>query len=123
MKKSMIAIAAVAMLAIMIPFTFAEVVWPPCQEFPGRTPGYWKHQINVLLENTNGAYSWYFDDEFGVGVKMNNDYMNAILADAGVTAEEALTALQAKGPGSAVIRDDMAALLNYWAHLDPYTIV
>ena len=134
MKKSLVALTAVAMLAIIIPFAFAQVLppepgWPTCREFPGRTPGYWKHQIKVYLTSTTeevytmGSYSWYFDDELGVGVKMNDGYMAAILDGAGVTALEALADLEAKGPGMNVVRDAMADLLNRAAFLDPYTIV
>ena len=124
MKKTMIAIAAVAMLAIIIPFTFADVVLPPCGCTPGRTPGYWKHQIKVYLTHTTstvytkGSYSWYFDD-----TKMSDEYMELILAAAGNTAEFALSRLEAKGPGSAATRDYQANLLNMAAHLDPNTIV
>jgi hypothetical protein len=118
MKKTVIAIAAVAMLAIMIPFTFADVVLPPCHCAPGRTPGYWKHQLKVYLGETNGKYSWYFGD-----TKMSDDYMELILAAAGNTAEFALSRLEAKGPGSAEIRYYQANLLNMAANLDTGVIV
>ena len=111
------------MAMMTIPLAFA-VVWPtPCGCVPGRTPGYWKHQIKVYMGYTNGEYSWYFDD-----VKMDDDYMAAILpnvmaSSGAATIDEILAALEAKGPGSEAIRNGMNYWLNYWAHLDPANLI
>ena len=121
MKKILLACAAVALLALLIPSAFAcgcVRIPPGCHCVPGRTPGYWKHDLNVLLGYKNGAYNWYFDD-----VKMNTATLNYILGQAGVTAEQALAALTERGPGSEEIRNGMAFDLNWAANLNPYYLI
>ena len=116
MKKILIGLAAVAMLA-MIPAAFA-IIPPPCVCTPGRTPGYWKHDLNVLLGNKGGSYNWYWDD-----YKMDGPTLTAICTDAGYTPEEALAALTPAGPHTEDIRDACCRALNLAAGLNPDILI
>jgi hypothetical protein len=121
MKKILLAFASVALLAVLIPAAFASgcVRIPPgCHCVPGRTPGYWKHNIGVYCGEANGAYSWYFDS-----VKLNDATVAYILSRAGVTCDEALEALSAQGYGSEAIRNYMNFRLNWAANLNPFYLI
>jgi len=109
-SKIVIAIAAVALLSVMIASANA------CYLAPGRTPGYWKHNINVAMGG-NGAYSWYHDN-----VKLDKATVVAIVAAAGFPSlQDALTALSPPSP--AATRDGACFKLNTAALLDPYNLV
>jgi hypothetical protein len=66
--KRLLVMAAVAMLALMVAPVFAYT--PPCCCTPGRTPGFWKHNLGVALEISKGSYSSIYDD-----VKLTYDDM------------------------------------------------
>ena len=55
MKKLIISIAAVALLSLMIGGVYAVYAVDTCP--PGLTPGFWKHNVGVLLGYNNGSYS------------------------------------------------------------------
>jgi hypothetical protein len=121
MKKILLALAAVALLAVLMPTALAcgcVRIPPGCHCVPGRTPGYWKHNIGVYCGEAHGAYSWYFGN-----VKLNDATVGYILTQAGVTCEEALAALSARGPGSEVIRNRMNFRLNIAANLNPFNLI
>ncbi len=117
MKKTLLVLAAVALLAFMIPAAFADVIPKPCTCTPGRTPGYWKHNINVA-NGGNGAYSWYWGD-----FKLNYDTVVAIVSDAGFASlQAALDALTPPGADAAT-REAAAFALNEAAGLNPEILV
>jgi hypothetical protein len=96
MKKILIGIAAVVLLATMIatvyappPATFPDPVipaptfcgCPPC----GFTPGFWKHNVRVRLaslglDDFNGAYNAFEGGPLD-GVKLTDALMDGYLAD------------------------------------------
>src|SRR5512135_442786 len=53
MKKLIVSIAAVALLSLMAVSVYASVGTCP----PGLTPGFWKHNVGVLLGYNPGSYS------------------------------------------------------------------
>lgn len=124
MKKTLISIAAVAFVALMITNAYAVicVTTPPhCTlRCPGLTPGFWKHNIEVYLGYTNGAYSALPD-----GTKLTNGLMETYLAGIqsgvlpdypgipGLTFDQALTFL--KGPGWSADRTNIANWFNFEA--------
>ena len=79
-KKELIGIAAVALVALMISNVYAQlptVRKPLClPDIPGLTPGFWKHNIEVRLDLTNGAYSALPD-----GTKLDDGMMDGWLAE------------------------------------------
>lgn len=86
MKKTLISIVAVTFIALMIANVYARApartTMVPVPPLPcgcycaGLTPGFWKHNIQVYLELTNGAYSALPD-----GTKLTNELMDQYLAD------------------------------------------
>jgi len=107
MKKALIGIVAVAMVALMINNAFA------C---PGYTPGFWKHNIGVALGYNPGDYSAFED----TGIKLTAAMLAGYAATVGVTLEEAYAALSAKGPGMDMVRANMANAFNAAAGYGPF---
>jgi len=83
----------------------------------GYTPGFWKHNIGVYLGYNNGKYSAFRD-----GTKLTAALLEMYAATAGVTLQEAYTALTARGnrAGQAQIRADMANAFNAAAGYGPF---
>ncbi|KON33150.1 MAG: hypothetical protein AC479_05560 [miscellaneous Crenarchaeota group-6 archaeon AD8-1] len=94
--------------------TIIEIEIPdiPC----GLSPGFWKHNIRVAL-NFPGRYSVPHDGEPRIDYDIISGYADSI----GVTLEQALEALTAKGPGSDIIRLEMANAFNAAAGYEPYS--
>jgi hypothetical protein len=95
---------------------------PPinCEGCPGLTPGFWKHNIQVYLGLTKGAYSAAYDTKMD-DIAMEN--LLSLIQGGGfpqATFENLLEALQAKGPGSEVIRTNAANWLNWAAGYVPF---
>jgi hypothetical protein len=86
---------------------------PPCGT--GYTPGFWKHNIGVYLEENPGKYSA-FDD----GTKLTDAMIEAYDAIVPGTLEDAYAALRARGKGSSIIRADMANAFNAAAGFGPF---
>ena len=82
----------------------------------GLSPGFWKHNIRVALDFP-GRYSVPHDGE----PRITEEILLAYASDIGVTLEEALEALTAKGPGSDTIRLNMANAFNAAAGYEPYS--
>ena len=131
-KKILIALAAVTMLTMMIANVYAVAHTMPtplfCEPYCscGFTPGFWKHNINVYLGNTNGKYSAFSwtGTMYPAGTKLNADIMDDLLDainlkyDPDVTFEELLEALE--GPGWSADRTNAANLLNEAAGYGPF---
>jgi hypothetical protein len=108
MKKTILALFTVIAVALMISTVYASCEPcppepcppPPCEG--GKTPGFWKHNINVAYGYKPGSLS----DNLMPGQIM--DWVDAT----GYTADEALAMLTARGHGSDVVRYYMAGLLN-----------
>ena len=83
----------------------------------GYTPGFWKHNIGVALGYNRGSYSAFRD-----GTKLTAALLEMYAATAGVTLQEAYTALTARGnrAGQAQIRADMANAFNAAAGYGPF---
>ena len=57
LKKIVLTLLAISLLTIIITSVSAQCIpTPPCGT-PGRTPGFWKHNIGVYLGLRNGNYS------------------------------------------------------------------
>ena len=87
----------------------------PCEQPPGLSPGFWKHNINVALGG-KGSFSSPHEGE----PHLTAADLEGWAADIGVTLEDALAALNAKGPGSAAIRLGMANAFNEAAGFAEY---
>ncbi len=111
MKKALISIAAVTFIALMISNAQAVIMVPPPTVLPpsfcgclapGFTPGFWKHNIEVRLGLTNGAYSAFEGGPLD-GVKLTDVMMDDLLADINAalgtsyTFAELLAFLELKG--------------------------
>ena len=116
MKKTLTGIVAVAFVAMMITNAYAQCVpTPPCIcGCPGLTPGFWKHNIQVYLDDDSIGYSALPD-----GTKLTNELMDQYLAAIHAypggpqfTFTEALAYL--KGPGWSTDRTNTANWFN-WA--------
>lgn len=81
---------------------------------PGLSPGFWKHNIQVALGQNPGSFSVPHEGE----PRMDAATLTAYAAP--YTLQQALDALQAKGPGSDTIRLDMANHFNAAAGYAPY---
>jgi hypothetical protein len=129
MKKSLVSILAVAMLSLMVGGVFAQVNWIPTPEFcicypEGLTPGFWKHNLEVYLGETNGKYSAIYGD------KLNDAQMETLLGmirdtfgldssyDLEQLAGELLEIL--KEPGWSMDRTNVANWFNFWSYIGPY---
>ncbi len=127
MKKILLPVLAIAMMAMIIGSAYAAGIPTPdfCQPYcsPGFTPGFWKHNIEVRLDLTNGKYSAFVGPPSD-GVKLTDAIMNGLLEDiqnnygSWITFEILLEALQ--GPGWSVDRTNAANLLNEAAGYGPY---
>ncbi len=91
---------------------------------PGFTPGFWKHNIQVRLGLTNGAYSA-FEGGPRDGEKLTDALMDTLLAKvktmpgfSGLTFEQALANLQLKGWDP--LRTNTANAFNAAAGYGPY---
>jgi len=77
MKKILLAIAVIALSALMIGSVYAiSIPDAPTNcptSCPGLTPGFWKHNLEVYLDLTNGAYSAAYGD------KLDTSQMNGLL--------------------------------------------
>jgi len=137
MKKTLISIAAIAFIALMITSAYAQVVIPEpdfcgCPRPCGFTPGFWKHNIQVYLGETNGEYSAFSRDGgagvrdywFSEGTKLTDTIMENLLSDinfvymTSLTFEQLLEALQ--GPGWSADRTNAANLFNWVAGYGPF---
>jgi len=125
MKKTLIAILAVAFVALMITNVYAPCIpTPPCIcGCPGFTPGFWKHNIKVYLGLTNGAYSAFEGGDLD-GVKLTDGIMdgcllaiNTELGD-GHTFAELLGYLE--GPGWSADRTNTANWFNWAVGYRPF---
>jgi hypothetical protein len=127
MKKILIAIAAVAMMAIIIPAAFATLPTIPAPTFcgclcPGFTPGFWKHDLTVLLGGPGDYNAFEGGTLDGVKVTgaMLTTWLGAINSATGLslTPEQALAILQL--PGWSTDRTNLANWFNYEAGYGPY---
>lgn len=91
-------------------------VLPVEPKLAGLSPGFWKHNIRVALEYP-GRYSVPHDGEPRIDYDIISGYASAI----GVTLEEALEALTAKGSGSEAIRLEMCNAFNEIAGYETYS--
>ena len=134
MKRVLLVMSAVALLALMIGSAYAVPRVPEptvptpdfCQPFcsPGFTPGFWKHNIEVRLDLTNGAYSAFVGAPSD-GVKLTDEMMDDLLAainlaypGLNLTFEQALAYLEL--PGWSLDRTNTANLFNEAAGYGPY---
>ena len=115
MKKALIGIVAVTMLALTVNKAFA------C---PGFTPGFWKHNIRVRLGLTNGEYNAFEGGPLD-GVKltdaMMDGYLTTVRSLSGIptlTFAQALVCLNL--PGWSADRTNMANWFNAAAGYGPY---
>jgi len=90
----------------------------------GFTPGFWKHNIQVYLDLTNGAYSA-FEGGPKDGIKLTDAMMDGFLAAikakpgmSGFTFEQALAYL--KLPGWSADRTNTANWFNWAAGYGPF---
>jgi len=126
MKKTLIGMVAVALVAMMITNVYAQTV--PAPEFPcglcaGFTPGFWKHNIRVRLGLTEGKYNAYEGgplDEVKLTDAMMDDLLEAINAESGLglTFEQALAYLE--GPGWSDDRTNTANWFNWASGYGPF---
>jgi len=128
MKKALIGMLAVTFVALMMTSAYAQCIpipTPPyCEcDCPGFTPGFWKHNIEVYLGLTNGAYSAFEGGPLD-GVKLNATMMETYLWDIRwalgdtiepywFTFELALSYL--KGKGWSADRTNVANWFNHFA--------
>jgi len=129
MKKILISIVAVAFVALMITNAYGQslpcIPTPPncCELCPGFTPGFWKHDLTVLIAHINGDPHAPSYNAFGWGPKAGQqlnddmmwDYLNAINAATGLslTPQTALDIL--KLPGWSTDRTNLANWFNWFA--------
>ena len=129
MKKILLVMAVIALSALMIGSVYAvpiTVPTPPtnCPDTscPGLTPGFWKHNLEVYLELTNGAYSAAY------GTKVSDGLMLDLLTDikAGIgyggttdqLAQDLLDTLNL--PGWSTDRTNAANWFNFLMGFAPY---
>lgn len=129
MKKILICTATVALLALMTTSAAFAVITVPAPPFcpctcypPGFTPGFWKHDIEVRLGLTNGAYNAFEGGPLD-GVKLTDALMNTYLADIqvyvpGLTFTLALQYLQLQGNNP--LRTNTANWFNWAAGYGPF---
>ncbi len=129
MKKMLIGFSVTVLIALMIGSVYAAVPPVPTPLFcnpycsPGFTPGFWKHNIEVRLDLTNGAYSAFVGPPLD-GVKLTDAMMNSLLSaintkyGTSITFAQALAFLQL--PGWSADRTNMANLFNEAAGYGPY---
>jgi hypothetical protein len=103
MKKPILALFAVIAVALMVSNVYAccePCPPPPCEG--GKTPGFWKHNINVAAGYKPGSLS--------------DNLMPEQILDwvdqTGYDVDSALALLTMRGPGSDYWRYYMAGLLN-----------
>jgi hypothetical protein len=130
-KKLIVSLAAVAFVALMVGFVFAqcEPTPPPCTPTPppctptpppcdgGLSPGFWKHNLAVYFGDSTGSYS----DPVGA-TNVDKDSMGTWLAGLSVDLGQLYIDLSTKGGGAAgaATRVDAANILNDLAGLGPY---
>lgn len=127
-NKAFFSVAALTLaLVILLPTVAAvSVPPPPCCSCcaPGFTPGFWKHNIEVYLGDTNGAYSAFSGgprDGDKLTDAMMESFLNAIKAQPGMsslTFEQALAYLNL--PGWSTDRTNTANWFNWAAGYGPY---
>jgi hypothetical protein len=109
-------LAVICMPDDAVQISIVELEIPPTCDKPGLSPGFWKHNIQVALGLKKGSFSSPHEGEPHLTAADLQGWADAIP----VTLEDALAALQAKGPGSDVIRLDMANAFNAAAGFCPY---
>jgi hypothetical protein len=116
-KKTVLMIATLMLVASMLSTVIANGTPPPppCTE-PGLSPGFWKHNIAVALGENPGSFSSPHEGQ----PHLTEADLQQWADDIGVTLEEALETLNARGPGSSMIRHNMANLFNEAADFCPY---
>jgi hypothetical protein len=120
MKKLIVSIAAIALLALMAGSVYAA---DECTCPPGLSPGFWKHNVGVYLGEANGSYSDPTDSMW-----VSQDTMGAWLAhldnDVGYELDmwQLYADLCTKGGGAAgnMLRVDAANVFNSYAGLAWY---
>ena len=127
MKKILMSTVTVALIALMIANVYAVSVPTPtfCEPYCscGFTPGFWKHNISVRLELTNGKYSA-FKGAPQDGVKLTDDIMDDLLEaintkyGTSLEFEDLLANLKLKGWDP--LRTNTANLFNEAAGYGPY---
>ena len=119
MKKIPVGIVAVAFVALMIANVYA------CECRPhGFTPGFWKHNIEVRLGLTNGAYNAFEGGPLD-GVKLTDAMMDSFLADihahpGGPQFDFAQALENLQLPGWSEDRTDTANWFNWAAGYGPF---
>ena len=117
---------AISVAILMITSAFAVTIpaptfcgCPPC----GFTPGFWKHNINVYLVNTNGKYSA-FKGGPQDGDKLTDQMMENLLAaiNAEIPANYDFPTLleYLEEPGWSTARTNTANWFNWAAGYGPY---
>ncbi len=90
---------------------------------PGFTPGFWKHNIEVRLDLSNGAYSAFVGPPLD-GVKLTDAMMNSLLSAINTKYGTSFTFAQLLAnlelPGWSVDRTNTANLFNEAAGYGPY---
>jgi len=126
MKKTLIGIVAVAFVALMIANAYAQCIpAPPLCECmpPGFTPGFWKHDIEVRLGLTNGAYNAFEGGPLD-GVKLTDALMDGYLAAINTALGTSFTFAQLlgylQGPGWSADRTNTANWFNFVAGYGPF---
>jgi hypothetical protein len=129
MKKVLLIITAVALVVLMTSSVYAVPICVPKPDencplthCPGLTPGFWKHNLEVYLDQTNGAYSAAY------GTTMSGSLMLSLLNKiktgigfGGTTAELAQDLLDTlKLPGWSTDRTNAANWFNYLMGFAPY---
>jgi hypothetical protein len=124
-NKAFFSVAALTLALVILLPTVAAVCVPPCCSCcaPGFTPGFWKHNIEVFLGDTNGAYSAFSGgprDGDKLTDAMMQAFLDAINAQSGMslTFEEALENLNLRGWSAD--RTNTANWFNWAAGYGPY---
>lgn len=125
-KKTIVGLAAVALLSMMIANAYARIpVREPsfCEwECQGLTPGFWKHNLQVYLDHTNGKYSAAYETKVTPTIMTNlltsikGALSSQLTLDA--LAHQLLENLQL--PGWESDRTNTANWFNYFMGFGPY---
>ena len=126
LKKLTLSLLAISVVILMTTSVYAQIPDPPtlCGCPPdGFTPGFWKHNIRVYLDLTNGKYNA-FGSGPREGEKLTDETMenllDAINLETGSTYTFPILLDALNGPGWSVDRTNAANWLNWAAGYGPY---
>jgi hypothetical protein len=123
MKKALISMLAVAFAALMITSASAQLpcIPTPCTVcYPGYTPGFWKHDIEVYLGLSKGSYNAFaYDNIWGTvpaGTKISGsmleNYLDLINGYTGLNLDFATALAILKLPGYSTDRTNLCNWFN-----------